>query len=306
MRRNPARASRLLQGGCEPLQLRFGGALDFATRLQVGRQLRGFKPEVVVAWMNRAARHTQAGDWPLVGRLGGYYDLNYYRRCNHLIGNTRGIVAWIVQQGWPAARVRWLPNFVNDLHGAAPISRVDLGVPQNGKLVLALGRLHRNKAFDVLIRAMAALPDALLVIAGDGPERQALRELALAERVDTRVYLPGWVSDVAGLMAASDVLVCPSRHEPLGNVVLEGWSADRPVVATQVSGPAELINSGVDGVLVEPEAPRALALALSEIIERPAWAASLARAGRRRFEQEFAMAPVLAQWRAGLAEMSRG
>jgi glycosyltransferase involved in cell wall biosynthesis len=305
IRRNPARAERLRAVGCQPVELRFGGPMDFVTRWQVGRHLRRFAPQVVVAWMSRAAWHTPSGEWALVGRLGGFYDLSYYRRCDHLIGNTQGLVAWIRQQGWPADKVRYLPNFVMDLQGAVPLERESLGVPASVPLLLALGRLHRNKAFDVLICALRHLPEVHLVIAGEGPERVALQRLALSEGVAERVHMPGWASDVSRLLATCDVLVCPSRHEPLGNVVIEGWSARRPVVATRAAGPSELISSGVDGVLVEVEAPEALATALAEVIARPDWGAALALAGRRRFEAEFAEGPVLVQWRAGLAEMVR-
>jgi glycosyltransferase involved in cell wall biosynthesis len=305
IRQHTARAARLQREGCAPLQFRFGGTLDFITRWQVGRALARFAPEVVVAWMNRAAHHTPVGNWALAGRLGGFYDLSYYRRCDHLIANTHGIVAWVRQQGWPSDRVRWLPNFASDFGGAAPLARAVLGVAADGPLVVALGRLHRNKAFDVLIRAMRHLEGVQLVIAGDGPERDGLQRLALREGVAARVHMPGWVDDVGGLLAAAHVLVCPSRHEPLGNVVIEGWSAARPVVATRAAGPAELIHSGLDGILVELEAPDALAAAVGEVLGRPEWAASLAQAGRARFEAEFAEAPVLAQWHAGLAEIGR-
>jgi glycosyltransferase involved in cell wall biosynthesis len=305
MRRDARRAARLQQGGCVPVQLGFGGALDVVTRLRVGRLLRRYAPRVVVAWMNRAARHTPVGDWTLVGRLGGYYDLSYYRRCDHLIGNTRGIVAWVVGQGWPETRVHWLPNFVDDFGGAVAVSRGQLGVPEGCSLLLALGRLHRNKAFDVLIRAMRQLPDVHLVIAGEGPERAALQSLADMEGVSGRVHLPGWVQDVGGLLAVCDVLVCPSRREVLGNVVIEGWSAGRPVVAARAAGPSELINHGVDGMLVEVEAPVALAEALGEILARPQQGAALAAAGRRRFEMEFAEAQVLGRWHERLAVLGQ-
>ncbi len=305
IRRNSARADRLRQGGCTPVELAFGGMFDCVTRWQLRRELRRFSPNVVVAWMSRAARHTPSGDWALVGRLGGLYDLSYFRRCDYLVGNTRGIVSWIVGQGWPPAKVRWLPNFVTDLQGAMPVARQALGLTGSAPFVLALGRLHRNKAFDVVIRAMRRLPGAQLLIAGEGPERTSLQALALREGVADRVHMPGWVNDVAGLIAACDVLVCPSRHEPLGNVVIEGWSASRPVVAARAAGPSELITPGVDGLLVETEAPDALAAALSEIIAQPDMAAGLALAGRRRFEAEFAEAPVFAQWQAFLGEMVR-
>ena len=144
--------------------------------------LRRFAPRVTVAWMNRAARFTPPGDWVLAGRLGGYYDLAYYRHCDHLIGNTRSIVDWITHQGWPAARAHHLPNFSPDMASAIPAS---LGLPNGVRIVLALGRLHPNKAFDVLVRALPALPGVHAVIAGDGPERAACSHLPDAKGSST-------------------------------------------------------------------------------------------------------------------------
>ena len=299
IRRDLPRAARLRRGGLEPLQLRFGGRLDLLTRQHLRRALRRHAPRVAVAWMNRAARLTPTGEWVLAGRLGGFYDLSYYRRCDHLIGNTRGIVEWARAQGWPARRVHHLPNFSDD-HGVAARRRPDW-LPAGARLLLAMGRLHRNKAFDVLIRAMPLLPDAVLLIAGDGPERMGLEALARREGVAGRVRLPGWSEDRAGLLAAADLLVCPSRHEPLGNVIIEAFSARLPVVAASAQGPVELITSGADGILTPLEDERALAAAIDAVLRDPSLAARLGQAGRVRYEAEFAAGPVLARWHAFLS-----
>ena len=300
IRTDSARAGRL--AAAHPQQARFGGLFDLRTRPRLAASLRCFAPRVAVAWMNRAARFAPRGDWVLAGRLGGYYDLRYYRRCDHLVGNTRALVRWIVGQGWPAARAHYLPNFAPDLAGAAPDR---LGVPADRKLVLALGRLHRNKAFDVLVRALPRLPGVHAIIAGEGPERAALETLARAEGVADRVQFPGWLRDAAPLLAGCDVLACPSRHEPLGNVVVEAFAAGRPVVAAAAAGPLELIRPGEDGLLVPPDDVEALATSLGLVLGDARFAAVLARAGRARFEAEFAEAPVLAQWRGFLARVEK-
>ncbi len=305
IRRDAARARRLAAAGLEPVQLGFGGPLDALTRPRLRRALRRFAPRVAIAWMSRAAQFATGGDWVLAGRLGGFYDLRRFRACDHLIGNTRGIVAWITGQGWPSARVHYLPNFVPDMAGASVASRAELGVPHGVPLVLALGRLHRNKGFDVLVRALARLPNLHVLIAGEGPERGALAALAQAEGVRTRLHMPGWRDDTAALLAAADILVCPSRHEPLGNVVIEGWSARVPVLAAYVRGPAELITSGRDGLLVPPDDPAALADTLRAALGDNASTRALAAAGRARFERDFAEAPVLAQWRRFLATVEK-
>ncbi len=300
IRANPARAARLAAGGLAPVQLGFGGPLDLLTRPRAARHLRAFRPAIVVAWMGRAARHAPRGNWVLAGRLGGYYDLRRFAHCRHLIGNTPGVTAWIRAQGWPAERVHHLPNFAADLAGATP-ARPD--IPPGARLIVALGRLHTNKAFDVLIRALARLPGVHALIAGEGPERGALEALARAEGVADRLHLPGWRRDTAALLAAADVFVCPSRHEPLGNVVIEAFSAARPVVASDIDGPAALIAQDRTGLKVPPDDPAALAEAIAALLDDPARAARLAAAGRAAFEADHAAAPVLARWRAGLAGM---
>jgi glycosyltransferase involved in cell wall biosynthesis len=305
IRRNADRAARLRAGGLAPVELPFGGPLDLLTKPRLRAALREFGPRVTVAWMNRAARFTPRGDWILAGRLGGYYDLGYYRRCDHLIGNTVAIADWIRGQGWPAARAHYLPNFAPDLGDAAPAPRVELNVPPEARLILSLGRLHRNKAFDVLVRALRHLPCVHAVIAGEGPEREALQDLARGEGVADRLHLLGWRTDTAALLAAADLLVCPSRIEPLGNIVLEAWSAHRPVVAAAAAGPSELIAPDRDGLIVPMEDANALANAVQSLLDDPPRAAMLARNGRARYEADFAEAPVLARWRQFLATVEK-
>jgi glycosyltransferase involved in cell wall biosynthesis len=305
IRRDGDRAARLTQAGLPPAQLRFGGALDLLTPLRLRRLLARFAPRVAIAWMGRAAAHAPVGDWVLVGRLGGFYDLSRFRRCDHLVANTRAIAAWIRAQGWPDGRVHHLPNFVADLGVARPAARADLGVPMGATLVVALGRLHPNKAFDVLIRALPHLPGTHAVIAGEGPERAALTRLAQAERVADRVHLPGWLADTGALLATADLLVSPSRHEPLGNVIIEAWSANRPVVACAHAGAAELLTHGTDGLIVPPEDSAALAAAIGAVLDDPGFAARLAAAGRARFARDHAEAPVLDAWRRFLATVEK-
>jgi glycosyltransferase involved in cell wall biosynthesis len=143
------------------------------------------------------------------------------------------------------------------------------------------------------------------VIAGEGPEREALQNFAAREGVAERLHLLGWRTDTAALLAAADMLVCPSRIEPLGNVVLEAWSAQRPVVAAAAAGPRELIAPNQDGLLVPLEDASALADAIQSLLDDRARAAMLARTGRARYEADFAEAPVLARWRQFLATVEK-
>ncbi|MBX6367230.1 MAG: glycosyltransferase [Rhodospirillales bacterium] len=295
--RHEERAARLAAAGVPVRTLRFGGALDLATRWRFGAILRAWQPDVVLTWMSRATSACPRGRFVHVARLGGYYDLRRYRACDHLVGNTRDIVAWMARQGWPAERAHYLPNFVT-VPAAARLERPE-GVP----LALALGRLHRNKAFDVLIDAALAFPELHLWIAGEGPERAALE--ARAAPLGERVRFLGWRDDTAALLATADMLVCPSRHEPLGNVVIEAWAAGRPVVAAASVGPAALVRDGETGLLVPVDDAAALAAALRRLAEDTALAGRLAEAGRRAYEAEFTEEAVVARWRAFLEGVAR-
>ncbi len=305
IRAEPGRLERLREAGLAPVTTRYGGVLDIRSKPIIAAALRDFRAEIAIAWMSRAAMFAPRGDWTMVGRLGGYYDLKYFRRCDHLVGNTKGIVRWIAEQGWPRANVHYWPNFVDDFAATPASSRVELGVPVGVPLVLALGRLHAVKGFDVLIRAMAQLPDAHAVIAGAGPERSALERLVVECGLGDRVHLPGWRGDAGALLKAADVFVSSSRHEPLGNMVLEAFSAGTPVVAASAEGPSEVIHDGEDGLLVPIDDPARLAGAIRSVLDDRQKGAGLAAAGRARFEAEFERAAVLRVWQDALHGLVR-
>ena len=231
----------------------------------------------------------------LVGRLGGYYDLKYYAGCDHLIGNTPDIVRYLVEEGWPEARAHFVPNFVSAVPGV-PQPRSGFGLPDGVPVMLAAGRLHRNKAFDVLLHAMKDTGDVHLLLAGDGGDARELESLAHKLGVAGRVRFLGWRTDMADLMATADLLVCPSRIEPLGNVVIEAWARNLPVVATAAAGPAWLIEDGADGLLAPVDDPALLAEAITRLAFDRELAPRLVAAGRRRFEADFTEAAVVARF----------
>jgi glycosyltransferase involved in cell wall biosynthesis len=293
------RREALAAGGVSVTEMPFGGWFDFTTRPRLAAEIESFRPDVVLSWMNRGTHFVPKpaeveGRRPFlhVGRLGGYYSMKYYRGCDHLIGNTRDIVDYIIRSGWPAGRAHYLPNFAEET-SAPPISRASLQTPDGVPLFLALGRLHVNKGFDVLLDAMAKQPDAWLWLAGEGPLRRALTAQAERLGIAHRVRFLGWRNDGAALLGAADALICSSRHEPLGNVVIEAWVHGRPVIATDAAGPAKLIDSGSTGLLVPREDADALAAAMGRIAADRAFAGTLAQAGRDTYLQHFSKQAVV-------------
>lgn len=296
------RSAALTAAGVAVTELPFGGWFDLVTRPRLAAEIAAFQPDIVLSWMNRATRfvpkpdkETRRRDFIHVGRLGGYYSMKYYRHADHLIGNTRDVVDYIIRSGWPAGRAHHLPNFAEEKI-APPVPRASLATPDHVPLFLALGRLHENKGFDVLLDAFALLPVGYLWLAGEGPERGALVSQAARLGIIDRVRFLGWRPDVAGLLAAADALICPSRHEPLGNVVIEAWAHNAPVVAAAAQGPEQLIEHGVSGLLVPCEDALALADAMATVALDKTLARNMAKAGRAAYERQFTKQAVVEQY----------
>lgn len=285
----PDRVDTLVSLGVETEVLPFRGRFDFLTWFKLQNIIEEWKPDVVLSWMSRGtevcSRVLPRDGTVHVGRLGGYYKLKYFKKCDHLIGNTKGMVQYIGEElGWPREKIHYLPNFVSSSRSTA-IDREALATPQNAPLLLGLGRLHKVKAFDVLLDALSLLPDHWLWLAGTGPEEQVLREQANRIGVEKRVRFLGWRQDVASLFATADVFVCPSRQEPLGNVVIEAWAQNVPVVAAASAGPSELITHEVNGLLCPVDDPSQVAKAI--INTHGAMAKNLCEGGWKKYQSCF-------------------
>lgn len=298
IRPHPQSLAVLRTGGIEPVTAPFGGLFDWQTGGILRREIDRFRPDLALTYMNRASAALPKGDFPHLARLGGYYDLKYYRRCDHLVCVTPDIKAHCVKHGFAEARVHVIPNFVEDLSDTPPAARAAYGTPAAAPLIFALGRLHGNKAFDVLLQALAALPGAWLWLAGDGPLRSKLERQAGKLGIAGRVRFLGWHDDPAALFAAADLYVVPSRHEPLGSVVLEGWMHRLPMVAAASQGPRWLIGDGDNGLLVPIDDADAMAAALQRLIDDPQMAERLAQKGRATFEEGFTEAVAVRRYLA--------
>jgi glycosyltransferase involved in cell wall biosynthesis len=302
IRRHAGREAALAAAGVSTGVFRFGGPLDVFTRPRVASFARRQETRLALAWMNRAARCTPKGPWARIGRLGGYYSLKYYTGFDALVANTEHIADWIVDRGWPAGRVRCIPNFAAVPPEGEPADRAALDTPQDAPLLLAMGRLHEAKAHDVALQALTQLPDAWLWIAGAGPLEGKLRGMAAALGVSGRVRFLGWRTDASALYRAADVCLFPSRYEPMGNVVIQAWAHGLPVVAAASQGPSALIRDGEDGLLTHIDDPDALAAGARRVLAEPMLRIRLIQNGCERVESEFSEAAVVARWQALFAD----
>jgi glycosyltransferase involved in cell wall biosynthesis len=188
-----------------------------------------------------------------------------------------------LDRGAPADHVHFIPNAVTPPTArATPFSR---GSAEACPIkVVAAGRLHPKKGFDILIRAIGKLRaydlDVTCEIAGEGDERGALEALIRELDLAPCVKLVGWTDDVAGFLASGDVFAFPSHQEGFPLTLLEAMAVGLPVVATEIDGPNEILKDGVNGRLVPDDDVDRLAEALGEVVADPDAAVRLGDAAR--------------------------
>lgn len=295
VRGNPVHLTDLEEAGIAYDVAGFGGLLDFTTKPRLRAIAGEFRPDLVLTFAGRASQHMPRGDYPIVGRLGGYYNLKHFKNCDHLICNTPDLVRHVTDSGWPADRVTFIPNFPR-VEESTPASRADFDTPDDVPLALVLARLHPNKAVDILIDALPSVPDLWVWIAGDGAERMKLEERARDLGVSDRVKFLGWRTDRAALFGAVDLCIVPSREEPFGNVIVEAWAYGLPVVAAASTGPKWLIRNGQDGMLVPVDDPDALGAGVRYLLAAPDDRQRLIEQGKRRVSEEFSEEAIVTKY----------
>ena len=293
----PSREKRLQAAGVDFRTLPMGffsKALFY--KYQFRKEMAEFNPDLVVTWANRASRKCPPTSAVVVGRIGGYYDIKNYRKCDHLFVNAPDLVKHVTEQGWPDAQVSMISNF-GELPSALEVDEPFPQFPENHRVLLTLGRLHPKKAQDTLIKALPLISNVTLLIAGSGELERELKQLAADLGVADRIYFLGLRKDVRQLFNMADLCVFPSRVEPLGNVVLEAWAMETPIIAAASEGPSWLISDNQDGLLFEIDNVEQCAEKVNFLLSRPDIADTLVENGRKTFQERFSMEVILGQYK---------
>ena len=273
--------------GVQTCALPISVAVAFVGRTAVRAVLaaEGLRMRMVAAERNDPARQRLGPPWDLLRRL-------TYRRADLVLANSRAGVAALARFV-PAERLVFAPN---------PLLPPPPGPPaaKRGPCFLAVGRLHPQKAYDVLLDAFAILapqfPDWRLVALGDGELRSGLaartQALGLAERVD---WL-GQQADPWPWLRAADAFVLPSRFEGTPNALLEAMSCGvPPIVSDATAGALEYVAEGETGLIVPVNDAGALAAAMARLAGDAALRARLGEAARRRVAA-LSFAEAVAAW----------
>lgn len=209
-------------------------------------------------------------------------------------------VAAFVQRRWPCepGKIAVIPNGI-DLSrypAAEPANLAELGIGPGRRVLITVGRLHRQKGHDWLLdlapQLFRHLPEHDLLIVGDGPEAGSLQVQAKTLGVSDRVHFAGWRADVPQLLAASDLLLLPSRWEGMPNVLLEAMASKLPVVATRVEGVEQLLGELSDQQTVEFGASEDFI----RLVQNLVGASDVGEQNRRRIAAEFSLQQMIGRY----------
>ena len=191
-------------------------------------------------------------------------------------------------------------NKIQVVHNGIPVEqyrrpakqelRMRLAGNECRKIVFTPARLHAQKGQRFLLQAATLVPDAVFVLAGDGPDREELEIQARSLGLGDRVRFLGYRRDIADLLATCDVFVLPSLYEGLPLSILEAMAAGRPVISSAIGGSNEVVRNGDTGLLVPPGNPAELARAINLVLGNPDLGQRLARAARAHVKKDFSVA----------------
>lgn len=226
-------------------------------------------------------------------------------RTDKIICISQAVQQWVVaNENIPENKTVLIYNGVSSHYGDRPkpdervIIRKELGIPTEGVVFLVVASLVKNKGHDVLFRAFAAVhdvhKDATILVVGDGPERGYLERCSAALNLGNKIIFTGLQSEVISFLMAADVVVLPSiEREGLGIALIEAMAVGLPVIGSDLGGIREVIENGLNGLLVPPGDQNALAQAIIWMIEHPEERRAMGLKGKEKWAKEFTTAGMI-------------
>lgn len=260
----------------------------------------GYKPNVIsqiAVRIHKIPLITFSRGWTYENRRVRFYeslDRLFIKSADYVVAVSQGHKTELAKLGIEPSHMTVIHNAVNSSkppqQGAASLKSI-LGVGAESQVVVSAGRLSPEKNFSALIDAAAIirreLPDTVFAIFGDGVLREDLAARVEASGLKSCFFLPGFRKDFTALLHEVDLFVLPSLTEGLPNVVLEAFACAKPVVATAVGGVPEIVEDGINGVLVPKERPDLLAEAIKGCLADPGKSRMMGEAGYNKVKSEF-------------------
>jgi len=250
-------------------------------------------------WLQVDSKTWIDGDLYGVERAGSFI-VQYLRATLRRMGAVIIVLSTRMERYLSAHRfllpgTRLIPNGVDiERFHLAP---ADMPVGERPHTVVCVSKMRWEKGIDTLLQAWRLvheqLPEARLILVGSGPIEAQLRQLAQALGISEAVEFAGLRSDVPEQLHRGYIATLPSRWEGMPNALLEAMASGAACVATRVSGSEDLIQSGINGLLVEPDDYQAMAEALLTLLRDPVLAQRYGQAARATVEQHYTLNQVI-------------
>ena len=195
IRNNRNRSKKFIEEIKEIEKINFFHKLNPFCTFKIEKIIREYKPNILLSWMNRASSvipNIKINNEITVGRLGGYYKIKNYTKCDYLITNTSDLKKYVISKGWDKNKVEFIPNFVSQNKIDKTKSKIN-----EDRIILCMGRFHPNKAIDILIKAMPFLPKFRLFIVGEGELKSQYEILIKKFDLMSRVKIFEWSDNIS-------------------------------------------------------------------------------------------------------------
>lgn len=248
--------------------------------------------------MSRLSLNLYQAQYPSLGHIERKY---LHRVVRVAVGNARIILRQLRDEGIPERKLFLLYNGIDaetftPRPGGRAKARQALGLDADCFVMTVVANLHPYKGHADLLRALALAGDRMkphwmLLVPGRDQQGQRLRYERLAAElgIEAKVQFLGPRDDISTLLAASDLHIHPSHQEALPNSIIEAMAAELAVIATRVGGIPELIEDGVNGLLIQPQRPEALSEAIVQLAQAPQLRDAMGQRSGRKVREGFTL-----------------
>ena len=269
------------------------GAWDPFAVWKLKKCLKAYKPDLIIAHGNRAmsllTKAARKEKIPVIG-VAHNYKLQHIVDCDAAFTITTDLLNKLSSLGFEKERIYNIPNMIDIPFEQKEYQERKFHTPP---VIGALGRFVKKKGFDDFICAVAKLKEKGLsfkaVLSGLGEEDAALKQLAKEKGLEDVLTFSGWCNDPAQFYQSIDIFCVPSKHEPFGIVLLEGFLYNLPVVSTATEGPIEIVQDGKNGLLVPIGDFEKMADVLAFVLNNPEKAKVIAREGKKTIIEKYSI-----------------
>jgi glycosyltransferase involved in cell wall biosynthesis len=287
----------------EVFDVRMAGIYDLWSMFKLQRIAKSWQADILHGHLIRGSHYVgRAGHMdrtPLaIGTAHATTARTHMQRCAHIIAVSGAVKTQLLQHGYPDARVSVIWNGMP----AGPVCadrealRAELGIAPGQHALVNAGRFIHDKGQDLLVQMMAGLPQphVHLYLVGDASTDYG-QAIQASAKSDARIHFLGYRNDVQRILPAFDGYVLSSRREALGLSPIEAMAARLPIVATSVGGVPEVVQDGVNGLIVPPNDSAALAFGVQRLLNEPELARAMGEAGQSRYLAHFTADTMVAQ-----------